>query len=184
MIRNFAPSLALSFLELVGYPRFACCCWPAICLLFIPHSSVLCIHCYINMEGRGTPPHAQQGNNDDPPPRRSPRINAQEREPVLAAVVAPGRGGVDGAGRTGRGRGGRGGRAAPGRRAAPGHAPGRGGGRAGSDPRFNRTELEHLNEIVERILPIGPDEWEAVTMQHSDLYPTHNRCMANLKRKF
>ena len=99
--------------------------------------------------------------------------------------MAPGRGGVDGAGHTGRGCGGRGGgHAPPGRRAAPGRAPGRGGGRAGSGPRFNRTELEHLNEIVERILPIGPDEWEAVAMQHSDLYPTHNRCMANLKRKF
>jgi hypothetical protein len=37
---------------------------------------------------------------------------------------------------------------------------------------------------VEHILPLGPDKWETVAMQHLELYPTHNWCVANLKRNF
>jgi hypothetical protein len=94
-------------------------------------------------------------------------------------------GGQGGGRAAGRGRGSQGARAAPaGRGGRPALGCGRGGGRAGSGPRFNRAELEHLNEIVERVLPLGPDKWEQVAMQHCELYPTHNQCVANLKRNF
>jgi hypothetical protein len=105
---------------------------------------------------------------------------------VQGGAAVGGQVGGQGGGRAaGCGCGGRGAWAAPvgwGGRPAPGR--GRGGGRAGSGPRFNRAELEHLIEIVKRVLPLGPNEWEQVAMQHCKLYPTHNRCVANLKRKF
>jgi hypothetical protein len=72
-------------------------------------------------------------------------------------------GGQDGGRAAGHGCGSQGARAAPASRGGhPALGCGRGGGRAGSGPRFNRAELEHLNEIVERVLPLGPDEWEQV----------------------
>jgi hypothetical protein len=80
--------------------------------------------------------------------------------------VPGGRGGGCGGGRGG-GRGCGGGRAA----GAPGHA------RAcpGSGPRFTTAELEHLNESVESVLPLGPMEWEEVAELHAELFPTLNR---------
>jgi hypothetical protein len=125
------------------------------------------------------PPHAQQGNVAVPTPQQSPQIKAQERVGG-AVVVAPAQGGAAVGGQVGgqggglaagRAHGAQGGRAAPaswGGPAAP--VRGHGGGHAGSGPRFNWAELEHLHEIVERILPLGPDEWEMVTMQHMELY--------------
>jgi hypothetical protein len=144
------------------------------------------------------PPHAQQGGNvADPALRRSLRIEVQERVGG-AAVVAFAQGGAavggqvggqvvgQGGGRAaGRGHGGRGAWAAPaGQAGRPALGRGRSGGRAGSGPRFNRAELEHLNEIVEHVLPLCHNKWEQVAMQHSELYPMHNWCVANLKRKF
>jgi hypothetical protein len=93
-----------------------------------------------------------------------------------AAVVAFAQGGAavggqvggQGGGRAaGCGCGGGGAQAAPaGQGGRPALGCGRGGGRAGSGPRFNRAELEHLNEIAERVLPLGPDKLEQVAMQN------------------
>jgi hypothetical protein len=69
-----------------------------------------------------------------------------------------------------------------------GHGRGCGGSRAaahpGSGPRFTTAELEHLNESVESVLPLGPMEWEEVAELHAELYPTLNHCSTNLKCKF
>jgi hypothetical protein len=62
-------------------------------------------------------------------------------------------------------------------------AAGRGGGHAGSGPRFHPEELETLNQIVEHHLPLGPEDWELATNLHTDLYPDNNGNSANLRRK-
>jgi hypothetical protein len=115
-------------------------------------------------------------------------------------VVGGGRGGPAQPGRIGPGAPappGRGGAAQPGRGGAapPGHGgaaqPGRGGravpagrGARGSGRRFNTAELESLNEAIYEVLPIGPTDWERVADLHAQRYPDHNRCSANLRRKF
>ena len=141
------------------------------------------------MEGQGHPPNVQPANSPGSSllqsPRRSPRFEREEAAGTrggggaLVEVAPIGRIGV---GRTtGRGRGVRGGR---GVRPPLLAGRGRGGGRAGSGPRFNIGELDVLNDILERVLPLGPDEWEQVAVQHAEVYPTHNQSVANLKRKF
>jgi hypothetical protein len=63
-------------------------------------------------------------------------------------------------------------------------APGCAAACPGSGPRFTTAELEHLNESVESVLPLGPMELEDVAELHAELCPTLNSCSANLKRKF
>ena len=86
------------------------------------------------------------------------------------------------AGRAGRG-GGRAGRAGRGAGRA-GRGAGQGRQRVGSGPRFVEQELVHLNEAIGRILPLGSDEWNQVADEHSELYPTLNRGVDSLRRKF
>ena len=96
--------------------------------------------------------------------------------------VAGGRGVVGGRGVAAAGRGLAGGRiadAAARRQAARGRGNARGAGR-----RFTITELENLNEVIGRVLPIGGVEWEEVANLHSQQYPEHQRDSVNLRRKF
>ena len=137
----------------------------------------------------------------DPVPRRSPRLDVRVGDvrvggglrgaPVAGGVAlpAPGRGAAVN-GRVGRGRAGRGGGRdghagrGSGEGRGRGRAEGRGRGRAGSGPRFTIAELEHLNESIQAVLPLGPEEWETVAVMHGEIYPNFNRCSMNLKRKF
>ena len=133
----------------------------------------------------------------DPVPRRSPRLDVRVGDvrvggglrgaPVAGGVAlpAPGRGAAVN-GRVGRGRAGRGGHAGrgSGEGRGRGRAEGRGRGRAGSGPRFTIAELEHLNESIQAVLPLGPEEWETVAVMQGEIYPNFNRCSMNLKRKF
>jgi hypothetical protein len=86
-------------------------------------------------------------------------------------AAGAGRGPVPG-GRGGGCGGGRGGGAGRGGGCAAAHAPGRAAAHPGSGPRFTTAELEHLNESVESVLPLGPMEWEEVAELHVELYPT------------
>jgi hypothetical protein len=88
------------------------------------------------------------------------------------------------AGRAGRGAGGRAGRAGRGAGQGRGAGKGKGRQRVGSGPRFVEQELVHLNEAIGRILPLGSDEWNQVADEHSELYPTLNRTVDSLRRKF
>jgi hypothetical protein len=117
---------------------------------------------------------------------------------VGAGCGGPAQPGHGGPGRPAQpGLGGPGGPAQPGcdAPAAPGRGgpaqPGRGGravpagrGARGSGRRFNTAKLESLNEAIYEVLPIGPTDWERVTDLHAQRYPDHNRCSANLRRKF
>ena len=49
---------------------------------------------------------------------------------------------------------------------------------------FTTTEVENLLEIIEEILPIGQNEWDAVLHRHESRYPDHDRTRDSLKRKF
>ena len=40
--------------------------------------------------------------------------------------------------------------------------------------KFTQAELVNLFTIMERILPIGPEEWEEVVSEHSQNFPGHN----------
>jgi hypothetical protein len=140
---------------------------------------------------RGTAAHAGHvlgGGRGGPaqPGRIGPGAPAP---PGRGAPAPPGRGGAAQLGRGGAAQPGRGGAAQPGRGGAA--QPGRGGraapagrGARGSGRRFNTDELECLNEAIYEVLPIGPSDWERVADLHAQRYPDHNRCSANLRRKF
>jgi hypothetical protein len=49
---------------------------------------------------------------------------------------------------------------------------------------FTTSELESLLEIIEDILPVGPNEWEAVLARHETRYPDMDRTKESIKRKF
>lgn len=49
---------------------------------------------------------------------------------------------------------------------------------------FTTSELESLLEIIEDILPVGPNEWEAVLARHVTRYPDMERTKESIKRKF
>ena len=45
------------------------------------------------------------------------------------------------------------------------------GGRKAGTGNYTRDELTHLLDILERRLPIGPEEWEACLLDHTAVYP-------------
>ncbi len=123
--------------------------------------------------------------------RRSPRLanrGEENADPpgVARARVVPNHAiaGIagDGAGRgQARGRGGRGGRSA-----GRGGGAGRGGVSrgGGSGPRFTMEEIEYLLVIVERILPIGPNDWGHVVGEQLRRFPDKERNELSLRRQF
>ena len=50
--------------------------------------------------------------------------------------------------------------------------------------RFTLEELEDLMDIVEQILPIGPNQWEQVENDFNTIYPARMRTTDNLRRQF
>jgi hypothetical protein len=50
--------------------------------------------------------------------------------------------------------------------------------------KFTVTEMEHLLETVEDVIPIGNPDWERIWQEHSARYPTKERTAESLKRKF
>lgn len=92
---------------------------------------------------------------EDPPgPRRSPRLHTAHQTRTAASREAS------------RDRG---------------NKRARGGG---SGPRFSVAEMENLLDSIEQVLPLGPDEWEAVADAHLMSYPTYQRDAVSLRRKF
>ena len=62
---------------------------------------------------------------------------------------------------------------------------GQGGtGRARGNKNYSRAEIFHLLAILEGILPIGPEEWQAVADQHAVTYPEEGRDTDSIRRKF
>ena len=49
---------------------------------------------------------------------------------------------------------------------------------------FTKAELESLLEVIEEILPIEMNEWEAVLTRHLTRYPYSDRTKVSIKRKF
>ena len=49
---------------------------------------------------------------------------------------------------------------------------------------YTVAEINCLIEIVEEILPIGPNDWDRVTQRHCSYYPGNGRTRETLKRKF
>ena len=47
---------------------------------------------------------------------------------------------------------------------------------------YTREELLHLFAVMDRILPIGTEEWEQVLMEHSEVYP--GRDVDSIRRKY
>ena len=56
------------------------------------------------------------------------------------------------------------------------------GGRKAGTGNYTREELTHLLDILERRLPIGPEEWEACVLDHTAVYP--GRDEASIRRKY
>jgi len=52
----------------------------------------------------------------------------------------------------------------------------------GASQSYSLPEINHLFDIIERILPINGEEWEEVETEHRSRYP--HRTLENLKRKF
>jgi hypothetical protein len=50
--------------------------------------------------------------------------------------------------------------------------------------RFSVAEIDCLLEIIEDVLPIGPDDWDIVTERHISFYPGLGRSHDSLRRKF
>jgi hypothetical protein len=50
--------------------------------------------------------------------------------------------------------------------------------------KFTVSEIEHLLETVEDVIPIGNPDWERIWQEHSARYPTLERTADSLKRKF
>jgi hypothetical protein len=67
-----------------------------------------------------------------------------------------------------------------------GHAGGAGRGVVGrgSGPRFTVDKLTSLNDTIQTVLPLGPEEWGTVAELHGNSFPDFNCCSVNLKRKF
>jgi hypothetical protein len=49
---------------------------------------------------------------------------------------------------------------------------------------FTIAEIDCLLEIINDVLPIGPDDWDIVTERHVSFYPGLGRCCESLRRKF
>lgn len=49
---------------------------------------------------------------------------------------------------------------------------------------FSITETENLLELIEEVLPIGMNEWDAVLARHVSRYPENDRTRDSIKRKF
>jgi hypothetical protein len=50
--------------------------------------------------------------------------------------------------------------------------------------KFTIAELEHLLDVINKILPIGNPNWEKVWHEHLAAYPTMERVPELPKRKF
>ena len=50
--------------------------------------------------------------------------------------------------------------------------------------KFTVSEIEHLLETIEDVIPIGNPDWERIWQEHSARYPTKERTSESLKRKF
>lgn len=55
-------------------------------------------------------------------------------------------------------------------------------GRPAGTNNFSVTELTHLFQAMEVILPIGSDQWNHLAQVHADKYP--GRCLAAIRRKY
>ena len=56
-------------------------------------------------------------------------------------------------------------------------------GRKIGTPNYGIAETTHLLDIMERILPIGPDEWDRVVDEHDAVYPGR-RSYDSIRRRF
>mgnify|MGYP006142657583 CR=1 FL=1 len=50
--------------------------------------------------------------------------------------------------------------------------------------KFTVSEIEHLLETIEDVIPIRNPDWERIWQEHSARYPTKERTSESLKRKF
>jgi hypothetical protein len=57
-----------------------------------------------------------------------------------------------------------------------------GGGRRVGNPNWSRDETMHMLSIVQQLLPIGAEQWDAVVAEHSNEYP--GRCKNGIMRKY
>lgn len=65
--------------------------------------------------------------------------------------------------------------------ATPSNKPTKGNGKVGKS-NYTRDELLLLFSVMERILPIGTEEWEQVQMEHTQQYP--GRDIESIRRKY
>ena len=49
---------------------------------------------------------------------------------------------------------------------------------------FTAAEIDCLLEIIDNVLPIGPNDWDRVTERHCTIYPGLGRTRESLRRKF
>ncbi len=50
--------------------------------------------------------------------------------------------------------------------------------------KFTVNEIEHLLDCIDVEIPVGNPEWEKVWQEHNSAYPTKDRTVESLKRKF
>ena len=60
-------------------------------------------------------------------------------------------------------------------------APNQGGRKAGKG-NYGKEETQFMLDVLEEILPIGPDEWQQVVDKHSEQYP--GRDVDSIRRKW
>ena len=58
------------------------------------------------------------------------------------------------------------------------------GGRASGSRNFGLDKLHFMLDYLEKILPIGPDEWEQVMQHHNHAYPKPGRDVYAIRRKY
>jgi hypothetical protein len=49
---------------------------------------------------------------------------------------------------------------------------------------FTIAEIDCLLEIIDEVLPIGPNDWDRVTKRHVSFYPGLGQTRESLRRKF
>jgi hypothetical protein len=49
---------------------------------------------------------------------------------------------------------------------------------------FTKEELKNFLDLMEEVVPIGPQQWDTVANRHLQLYPDHGRDITSLRTKF
>jgi len=57
-------------------------------------------------------------------------------------------------------------------------------GRKAGKSNYSHSEIMNLLSVLQRVLPIGPEEWQQCADEHSVSFPLGRRCKDSIRRKF